>query len=791
MFRLNLKIALRNLWKNKGYTLINVGGLTIGLASCMILLLYVAYEWSFDKQTSGYDRTYVVYSNQTNGDHTVSFSWTPGVMAEELRTKIPGISRASKSTYPAEHLISNNHQNFKKKAVFTDTAFLKIFDYKVLQGNRDQMLKNPNSVVLTQRMAKILFGSENPINKTVKMDGKEDLIVEGVIEDVPVTSSIQFDYLGSWAMFLKENPWAKGSEKDWGNNYCLTVLQLQDNSFFERVGAEIKGIYQRNQKENRNVASIHPISKWHLYDKFENGKSVGGKIDSLRIFLLLAFCILLIACINFMNLSTARSEKRAKEVGVRKAIGAARKSLIAQFMMESVLLAFFGMVVAFMLMEISLSYFNGVLNTSLTINYKEWEFWSVLIGLTLFNGLVAGSYPAFYLSSFNPVRVLKGFNLPRNSSLSIRKVLVVFQFVFAVCLIICTVVIYQQLNFIKNKPVGYNRAGLVEIPAEGRLLSGGKMKLLREQLLKSGAVTNASVFSTSLSRGGNNTSGVSWPGKNPKVDVLVNFRFAHYDFVATLGTKMVMGREFSPQYADSGKVVINETAVKVMGLSDPVGKVITWGGDKLTVIGVVKDFVMETPYQTVTPMIMMVNSTADGEGVLVMRLNPSQSIGTSMQQITTLVKEMNPDFPVDATFLSDSFEAKFQNEKVLGILANWFGGFSIFISCLGLLGLSLFMAEQRKKEISIRKVLGASMMNILTLLNKDFIKLVAIANLIAFPLAYILINKWLSAFEFRVSISFIPFAIAIGLSLLIALLTVSAQSVKVAKSNPIDALKYE
>ncbi|RQO75041.1 cell division protein FtsX [Pedobacter sp. KBW06] len=791
MFRLNLKIALRNLWKNKGYTLINVGGLAIGLASCMILLLYVAYEWSFDKQTSGYERTYVVYNNQKNGDHTVNFPWTPGVLADELRTKIPGITRASKSTYPAEHLISYNHQNFKKKAVFTDTAFLKIFDYKVLQGNRDQMLKNPNAVVLTQRMAKILFGNENPINKTVKIDGKEDLIVEGVIEDVPVTSSIQFDYLGSWAMFLKQNVWAQENEKNWGNNYCLTVLQIQDNSFFERVTAEIKGVYQRNQKENRNFASIHPISKWHLYNKFENGKSVGGKIDSLRIFLLLAFCILLIACINFMNLSTARSEKRAKEVGVRKAIGAARKSLIAQFMMESVLLAFFGMVVAFMLMEISLPYFNSILNTNLTINYKDWEFWSVLITLTLFTGLVAGSYPAFYLSSFNPVRVLKGFNLPGNSSLSIRKVLVVFQFVFAVCLIICTVVIYQQLNYVKNKPVGYNRAGLVEIPVEGRLLIGGKMKLLREQLLKSGAVTNASMFSTSLSRGGNNTSGVSWPGKNPKVDVLVNFRFAHYDFAATLGTKMVMGREFSPQYADSGKVIINETAVKVMSLSNPVGKVITWGGEKLTVIGVVKDFVMETPYQTVTPMIMMVNSTGDGEGVLVMRLNPTQSISASMQQITTLVKEMNPDFPVDATFLSDSFEAKFQNEKVLGILANWFGGFSIFISCLGLLGLSLFMAEQRRKEISIRKVLGASMMNILTLLNKDFVKLVAIANLIAFPLAYIMISQWLSAFEFRISISFIPFAIAIGLSLLIAFLTVSAQSVKVAKSNPIDALKYE
>ena len=791
MFRLNLKIALRNLWKNKGYTLINVGGLAIGLASCMILLLYVAYEWSFDKHTSEYDRTYVVYNHQKSENQLISFSWTPGVMAEELRTKIPGITRVSRSTYPAEHLISYNHQNFKKRAVFTDTAFLKVFDYKVLQGNRDQMLKHPNSVVLTERMAKILFGDENPINKTVKMGGKEELIVEGVIEDVPVTSSIQFDYLASWQLFLKENPWAQESAQNWGNNYCLTVLQLQDNDFYERVNAEIKGVYKRNLNGSENFASIHPLSKWHLYDKFENGKSIGGKIDTIRVFLLLAFCILLIACINFMNLSTARSEKRAKEVGVRKAIGAARKSLVGQFMLESILLACFGMVVAFMLMELSLTYFNGILNTNLTINYRDWTFWSVLIGLTLFTGLVAGSYPAFYLSSFNPVKVLKGFNLPGNSSLSIRKVLVVFQFVFAVCLIICTVVIYQQLNFIKNKPVGYNRDGLVEIPIEGRLQRDGKVKLLREQLLKSGAVTNASVFSRSLSQGGNNTSGVSWPGKNPKEDVLINFRYAYYDFVATLGTKMMMGREFSPKYTDSSNVIINESAVKVMNLSNPVGTVITWGGNPMTVIGVLKDFVMETPYQTVTPMIVMVNPTADGEGVLVMRLNPSQSIGTSMQQINSLVKEMNPDFPVEATFLSDSFEAKFQNEKVLGILANWFGGFSIFISCLGLLGLSLFMAEQRKKEISIRKVLGASMMNILTLLNKDFIKLVAIANLIAFPLSYIVINKWLSAFEFRVGISFIPFAIAIGLSLLIAFLTVSAQSVKVAKSNPIDALKYE
>lgn len=791
MFRLNFKIALRNLWKNKGYTLINVGGLAIGLASCMILLLYVAYEWSFDKQFSGYDRTYVVYSNQKNADHIVSYAWTPGLMAEEVRTKITGVERTSRSTHPREQLISYDNRSFKKNVVFTDTSFLKIFDYKVLQGNRDRLLRNPNSVVLTERMAKSLFGEENPINKTVKFGGKEGLIVEAVIEDVPLTSSIQFDYLASWEIFVKENPWAKGDEQGWGNNYCLTVVQLQDNSFFEKANAEIEHIYARNQKENENLAVLHPLSKWHLYSQFENGKSVGGKIDTLRVFLLLAFCILLIACINFMNLSTARSEKRAKEVGVRKAIGAARKSLIAQFMLESLLLAFLGMLVAFMLMEISLSYFNSVLNTNLAIDYKDWAFWSVLAGLTFLTGLIAGSYPALYLSSFNPVRVLKGFSLPGSSSLSIRKMLVVFQFVFAACLIICTVVIYQQLNFIKSKPVGYNRTGLVEIPIEGRLQTEGRMKLVRERLLKSGAVTNASVFSRSLSEGGNNSSGFNWPGKNPKMNTLINFRFTYLDFSATLGTKMVMGREFLPQFNDSLNVILNEAAVKTMGLKNPVGTVIQWGGDPLTVIGVMKDFVMETPYQSVTPMVMMNNHSADGEGVLVLRLNPAQSIATSMQQIEDIIKEMNPDFPLDAKFLSDSFEAKFQNEKVLGILANWFGGFSIFISCLGLLGLSLFMAEQRKKEISIRKVLGASTFNILTLLNRDFIKLVAIANLIAFPLAYIIVNRWLSAYEFRIGISIVPFVIAIALSLLIALITVSAQSVKVAKSNPIDALKYE
>ncbi|WP_316821122.1 ABC transporter permease [Pedobacter gandavensis] len=787
MFRLNLKIALRNLWKNKGYTLINVGGLAIGLASCMLLLLYVAYEWSYDKHSSGYDRTYVVYSNQKNANNIISYAWTPGVLADELRETIPGVAFASHSTYPAEYLITKEDKSFKKRGIFTDPSFLKIFDYKFIKGNKDQALKSPNGIILSEKLAKILFGNEEPLNKTVKLAGKDLLTVEGVIEDVPETSSIQFDYLLSWEFYEKLNTWTKNA--GWGSNFCLTVVQLKDNSAFDKVSKAIHGIYGRNQKDNDNVAIIHPFAKWHLYDQFENGKSVGGKIDMLRIYFILAFCILLIACINFMNLSTARSEKRAKEVGVRKAIGASRKTLISQFILESVLLALLGMMVAFILIEFSLPYFNNLLNVTLTINYTDWNFWLVLFGLTIFTGLIAGSYPAFYLSSFEPVKVLKGFSRAGGTSLSIRKVLVVFQFVFASCLIVGTAVIYQQLIFIKNKPIGYDKNGLIEIPIEGVLKDRSKIELFRERLLKTGLVSHVSTFSRSLTLGGNNTTSISWSGKNPNENILFNFRYAYEDFAATLGGRILEGRDFSHNFVDSTSLVINEAAVKTMGLKKPVGSIITWGEDQFTVIGVMKDFVMESPYHSTAPMV--IGKGIDTDGVMAMRLDSSQNLSTAVSKVQAMLKEINPDYPVAVTFVSERFESKFNNEKLMGILANWFGGFAIFISCLGLLGLSLYMAEQRKKEISIRKVLGASSLNILTLLNKDFVKLVAIANLIAFPLAYIMINKWLSKYEFHVEISLIPFAIAIILSLLIALFTVSIQSMKVAKANPVDALKYE
>jgi len=789
MFKINFKIALRNLWKNKGFTLINVGGLAIGLASCMILLLYVAYEWSYDKQYTNADKTYVVYQNAPANGKIFSWAWTPNAMANEIAAKIPGVKYASHASYTSSKLISVGNNRISSRLNFADPNFIKIFDYKFIKGNPGQALKDVNTIILTKSLAKKLFGNEDPINKTVKLENQDVLKVEAVIEDVSANSSITFECLAPWSLFLKRESWAR--EPNWGNNMCLTVVQLKDNKFLADANVDMKGIYKRNQKDNTAEALLFPLTKWHLYDDFQNGKSVGGKIEQLKIFLLLAFCILLIACVNFMNLSTARSERRAKEVGIRKAIGSTRKSLIGQFLLESVFVTILAGVFAFILVEVSLPYFNNLLNIKLQIDYNSITFWGTLFGLMVFTGFMAGSYPALYLSSFEPIKVLKGLKIKSDSSVSIRKVLVVVQFVFAACLIVCTSVIYQQLRYVKNKPIGYDKSNLVQIAVQGKMGNSSKLDLLKTQMLKSGAATGVTFFSKDITENGNNTTDVHWDGKNEGESILFNNRGIGGDFIKTIGTELVAGRELETiSKKDSNSIMLNEASVKMMGLKNPVGAKIRYWGVEKTNIGVVKDFVVESAYQKVAPMIFY-PSYMDNVQVIIARLNPNQNISSSLETIDNLVKQVEPDYPVNRKFVDESFEVKFQNEKLLGTLSNWFGGFAIFISCLGLLGLALFMAEQRKKEISIRKVLGASTANILTLLNKDFIKLVAIANVIAFPLAYIIINKWLSAYEYRVSISALPFVIAIGLSVLIAIVTVSVQSFKVAKANPVDALKYE
>jgi putative ABC transport system permease protein len=787
MFELNFKIALRTLWKHKGYTLINVGGLAVGLASCMVLLLYVAYEWGYDKQFSNYDKTYVVHLNSKSSDQVLTYGYTPGIMASEIREKVPGVDFASRSSYPDDLLLSYKQKNVKKGAVYADPSFLKILDFRFIKGDRQIALNNPNSVVLTESIAETLFGTEDPINKTVKFQNTEVLLVEAVIEDVPKNSSIQFDYLLPWALYEKQHEWVRKS--DWGNNYCLTIMQLKDNRFYDHANLLITNIYKQNLKGSLNEGVMHPLAKWHLFSQFENGVSVGGKIDQIKIFLILAVCILLIACINFMNLSTARSENRAREVGVRKAIGSSRKSLITQFLFESLLLTAFAVIFAFILVEVSLPYFNNLFDIEIAINYSDIRFWLVIVSLMVVTAGLAGSYPAFYLSSFEPVKVLKGVNSNGSSSLSVRKVLVVFQFASVACFIICAVMIYRQLHYIQNKPIGYDREGLIELRIEENLKDKRKLAVIKEQIIKSGAATSVTYFSQSLTQGGNVTYDFSWPGKKLNDLTLVTYRGAGSDFSQTIGSKLIAGRGFSDRNADSTSVIVNKAAVKLMGLKSPVGAVIKWDDTPVTIIGVLEDFVIESPYKRVDPLVIY-HPTSD-YNYLIAKLSRTQQVAQSVAQIEATMKAFNPDYPVDRTFVTDDYERKLQNERRLGILSNWFGAFAILISCLGLLGLALYIAEQRKKEISIRKVLGASMYDVLTLLNRDLVKLVIISNMIAFPLGYIVINKWLSGYEFRVEMSVMPFLAALGLSILIAVLTVSIQSVKVAKANPVEALKYE
>lgn len=788
MFRLNLKISLRNLWKNKGYTFINIGGLGLGLASCIILLLYVAYEWGYDKQAPDFERTYLVYNHQQTSAGVFSHPTTPGAFAAEAKQNIPGVSRAARFSYPKDGLITEGQHSFKKSGVYADPDFLKIEGYDFLSGDASSAFSQINTVILTRSLAKSIFGDTDPLGRTVKLDNKEPLMVTGVIKDLPGNKTITFDYLMPWGLLEKQDPFFKN--QNWNNNFCMTLVQLERTDLFAKADAQVRQLYSKHESDKISEYTLYPIAKWHLYNNFENGKQAGGKITQVKIFLLLAFCILLIACVNFMNLSTARSEKRGKEVGIRKTIGASKKALVNQFLLESLLMSFCGMLVAFVCIELCLPYFNRLLDTSLTVNYNDWRLWLALIGLTFFTGIVSGSYPAFYLSSFEPVIVLKGIGKSSKSAVSVRQILVVSQFVFAVCLMICSIVIYQQLNFIKNKSIGYNKDQLVEIQVQGDMFkNAAKLKLVKDKLLQSGVSKHVSFFSMSISEGYNNTFAISWPGKNPNDKTLFDIRSTGYDFMSTLGAEMIGGREFSPEYADSSNIIINNAAAQAMGLKTPVGSVIKWGDTDVKIIGLVKDFVVLSPYKKVDPMVIYYN-LEDVRYILV-RLDPEVPVNAALQKINAVMESVEPGFPPAVKFADDNFETKFQNERVLGSIANWFGGFSIFISCLGLFGLALYMAEQRKKEISIRKVLGANPLQILTLLNKDFMRLVGIANLIAFPLAYLIIQHWLEGYSYRIELTFIPFLIALILSVCIALLTISMQSIKAVRANTVDALKYE
>lgn len=790
MFKLNLKIALRNLWKNKTSSFINVIGLAIGLAACLMLLLYVTYEWNFDKQAKETAHVYTTMTNIEGDNRKISGTFEGSVTAfgPAIKAALPEVMYTARMDYGKENLIANGTNAFKRKSKFAETDIFKMYDYKFIQGSAKTALSNPNSILLTESTAKLLFGSTDVLNKVVRFKDKYDLNITAVIRDQTENSSNRFDYLMPWSFYESIDESAKSI--NWGNYSYITLVRLKENADLAAVNQKIMGVIKNNTRDDFQTQALFPLSKLHLYGKFEDGKSIGGAIEQIYLFVGLAFGILLIACINFMNMATAKSEKRAKEVGIKKTIGANRASLIIQFLTESMVLTFIAVVIAIALLELSLPAFNHLLNINLGISYFNVASWIGILAIVLATGLIAGSYPAFYLSSFNPVQTLKRKISSKGLwSVSLRQVLVVGQFCFAIILIISTLVIYRQIQYIKNRPVGFDINALVEIPQDGQLK--GKYELFKNELLQSGAVTAMFQSSVSLSHHGSNFMDVAWEGMTkPTNTVLFNQVATTYDFIKTNGIKLTNGRDFSKNFAsDSVGVLVSASAVKVFGYKNAVGKTMSAFGDKYHIIGVFDDYVWDSPYKSNNPMVVFFDPRRTG--YITMRLNETNSLQSNIETITKITKGINPAFPVEVKFLNNLYLEKYNAEKTLGILSNLFGGLAIFVSCLGLFGLVAYSAEQRTKEFGVRKVLGASVANLMQLLSLSFLKMIAVAIVIAIPVSYYAMGKWLIKFEFHTHISWWIMPVAAVGTLLMALITVSFQAYKTAKANPVDALKYE
>jgi ABC-type antimicrobial peptide transport system permease subunit len=642
-------------------------------------------------------------------------------------------------------------------------------------------------------MAKAIFGDADPLNKVLKMDNKVDVKVTGVYEDFPHSTTFRdIAYMLPWKLYLIQNPSIEQMEDPWGSNFTQTFAQLADNADLTAVSAKIKNVkldqVQEDGKKYNPVVFLHPMSKWHLYSNFKNGVIVGGRIEYVRLFGIVGVFVLLIACINFMNLSTARSEKRAREVGVRKAIGSQRRQLVIQFFSESYMVVLFAFLLSLVLVLVALPFFNDVADKKLALLWSNPVFWLLGIGVCIITGLIAGSYPALYLSSFQPVKVLKGtFRAGRFAAIP-RKVLVVLQFSVSVILIIGTMVVYKQIQHAKNRPIGYNRESLLQVSTNDVI--HGKFETLRNELKSSNVIVDITESVSPATSVWNSNGGFEWEGKDPNLAVDFPNNGVTYDFGKVLGWEIKEGRDFSRAFAtDSAAFIINESAVKFMGLKDPVGKTVKWNDKPFTVIGVVKDMLAESPYEPVRASFYHISP--EQGNVITVRVNPDLAPSDALAKLENTFKRYDPASVFEFSFVDEEFARKFGEEERIGKLTTCFAFLAVLISCLGLFGLASFVAEQRTKEIGIRKVLGATVANLWHLLSKQFVLLVCISLLVSIPLAYYFMQNWLQHYTYRTGLPWWIFVAAGAGALAITMLTVSFQAIKAARSNPVKSLRTE
>lgn len=794
MIKNYFKVAWRNLWKNKIYSFINIAGLASGMAVAMIIGLWIYDEVSANRHFKNYDTLYQVMMNQTFDGIRGSQQALPFPIGEELKNKYPDFKGVAMCDWGRPHSLIYGDKKISKFGHFIGEDAINMFSLKILDGDKNP-LHDPYSIVLTKETAGILFGNGNAVGKIVKLDNQTDLKVTAVVEKQPKNSSFFFDYLIPFQLQETIYPWVKLYHKtNWGNNSWQTFVQLNSNADAATVNAKVKNVVLSHFTDENTLKHIipevfiHPMSKWRLYNDFENGKNVGGFIKYVRMFGILGLIVLLIACINFMNLSTARSEKRAKEVGVRKAVGSGRKQLVSQFLSESMLISVLSFLLALGIVVIALPYFNKLTNKAMNLQIGNPMFWLIMIAFTLVTGLMAGSYPAFYLSSFSPVRVLKGnLKAGKRSSLP-RKILVVLQFASSVVVMIGTIVINQQIQFGKNRPIGFNNKGLITVDWSDDIAKN--FETLRQELLASGAATSVCQSNSPPSEIWSNNNGWEWKNSQPvEKSVVFSTIVTTYDYTKTLGIRMLAGRDFSRDFADSNGVVLNEAAVKRMRLQNPVGEQLKWNDKPMIVLGVIPDVQMESPYRPISPLTIVFNK--DWVGCINVRLNPSMSASKAIALIKPIFDKFNPAFPFEYRFADEEYAKKFNYEELVGNLAAIIAVLAIFISCLGLFGLASFTAEQRVKEIGVRKVLGASVLNLWQLLSKDFIILVLISCAIAIPLAWYYMNEWLNTYKYKTSLGIGIFALVVALSLAITLITVSFQAIRAAVASPVKSLRTE
>ncbi|WP_438710522.1 ABC transporter permease [Aquimarina muelleri] len=784
MFKNYLKIAFRSLLKNKGYSFLNIFGLAMGITCASFIFLWVEDEVNFNSTFSKQDYVYYVPTNQKYEGEWHTFYSTPGPLAKALKDEIPEIVRSAK-TWSGNLLFTEGDHGISKKGRYTDADFLDMFSLQFIEGNIENAFNRPDAIILTQKTVTQLFGKDTQVlHKVLRVDNKHNYVITGVVKDLPENVTFGFEWLVPFERF------GEGEDIEWikeyGNNFADTFVELAPEADFATVDSKVRKILP-SKTEDTNYAFLHTMKDWHLRSNFEGGKKVGGRITYVRLFIFIACIILLIACINFMNLSTARSEKRANEVGVRKVLGSSKKTLIIQFIIEALITAALAAVISVLLMILLLPQFNILIEKQLELRIFDLTHLFSLLGIILTCGLLAGWYPAFYLSSFKPVEVLKGVRAKQGNATLIRKGLVISQFTVSIVFIISTIIVYQQVQHVKNRNLGFNKENLIKMPVNGDIIKN--FTPIKQDMIASGRIDNIGVNNSEILSGGNNGSGLEWQGGTDTENILISFRYISPGFIETAGMEIIEGRGFIDNTAiDSTNILITESFAKLMGSGAAVGKKVT-RNKTYTVIGVVKDYLYGDMYGTSDP-VMFFNSPEDAEFMYI-RTKQGMAIDKTLTMLENVMQKYNPAFPFEYEFVEDVFNSRFKSEKLVGSLSQIFALLAILISCIGLFGLAAFTGEQRCKEIGIRKVLGSSVSAIVQLLSKEFMHLVLISILIAIPLAWWVMQRWLENYAYRIEINLWVFVIASVIAICIALLTVSFQAIKSAVVNPIKSLRTE